>query len=173
MNQTLSFLFLSCFFLPCVHAEETLNATSLDGLHGAISKLVKRYYPESTSHVFERAIGFEFSTRVYVTDLVAKIPPGVPRPRGTERGPMANRVWCSIWLRDGALSSRPVYARSEGELVREHFIEHIFYPNDSEQELHMIVTLRLPLKTTSQQQRFLKEFKKMIGQFGQYLDRGK
>jgi len=173
MNKSLSLLLLSCFFLPSLHADETFDATSLDDLHVAITKLVKRHYPESTSHVFERTIGFEFSTRVYVTDLVSKMPPGMPKPTGTERGPMANGVWCSIWLRDGDLSSQPVYQRSEGELVREHFIEYTLYPNDSEQNMHMIVTLRLPLKTSTKEQRFLKDFKKMISQFGQHVDRGK
>ena len=84
MNKSLALLLLSCFFLPRLHADETFDATSLDDLHGAVTKLVKRHYPESTSHVLERTIGFEFSTRVYVCLLYTS---PSPRDGATSRMP--------------------------------------------------------------------------------------
>ena len=133
-------LILACvlyIFLPIsavAHAE--VDSPSLKTLHQAIAGLVARHYPQSTSHVFEETIGFEYSTRVFVTRIVSKSPSGVESSLAPERGPMHDGVWCNVRYRSGDLNAEPAYARSEGVMKREFFKEHIYYPNDSRNKCH-------------------------------------
>lgn len=158
-----------CILLPIsAVAQEEVESPSLKTLHQAIAKLVVRHYPKATSHVFEKAIGFEYSTRVFVTRIVSKIP-GSESPLAAERGPMNDGVWCDVWYRTGDLDTEPAYARSEGVTKREFFKEHIYYPNDSRKRCHLLVTLRLPLETTNEQRLFVKELRVLLSQFGKYL----
>lgn len=150
-------------------ADESGESPSLKNLHQAIAELVAQHYPESTSHVFEETIGFEYSTRVFVTRQVSKILPGTEAPRAPERGPKDDGVWCSVWYRTGDLNTEPAYARSEGAIKREFFKEHTYYPNDSRNKCHLLVTLRLPLETTDEQRQFVKELRVLLNQFGKYL----
>lgn len=150
-------------------AKEDVESPSLKTLHQAIAELVVRYYPKATSHVFERTIGFEYSTRVYVMPVVSKRLPGSEAPLAQERGPMDDGVWCNVWCRAGDLETRPAYARSEGVTKREFFKEHIYYPSDSRKKCHLLVTLRLPMETTNEQRKFVKELRGLLNQFGKYL----
>ncbi len=150
-------------------AQETNKNPSLEQLHQAIAEIVSKHYPQSTSHLFEQTIGFEHATRIYVTRLAAKYPPGVEPPVAPERGPMDDGVWCQVWYRSGDMNDQPAYQRSEGVMQREFFKEHRYYANDAQRKGHLIVTLRLPLKTTAKQQQFVKEFRSLLNQFGKHL----
>ena len=153
--------------LPCLcHARGGPENPSLDKLGQAISKLVIQHYPKATSHVFEQSIGFECSTRVYVTPMISKVQ---PPPTETVRGPMEDGVWCDIWYRKGDLGMEPAYARGEGVTSRAFFKEHMYYPNDPQKKCHLMVTLRLPLETTSEQKQFVEELRGLLKQFGTYL----
>jgi len=147
-------------------AQEDRESPSLKALHQAIAQLVVRHYPKATSHVFQQEIGFEYSTRIYVTPAVTKVRPA---PLAPERGPMDDGVWCHVWYRRGDLETQPRYARSEGVTKREFFKEHIYYPNDSRNKCHLLVTLRLPSETTKGQIGFVKELRVLLNQFGKYL----
>ena len=149
----------------CSFAQEKRTSPSLEKLHKAVNKLVLQHYPKATSHVFEENIGFEYSTRVYVTRMISKGEAQLT----TERGPMNDGVWCNIWYRKGDLEKAPAYARAEGEIKREAFKEHTYYPNDSKHKCHLMVTLRLPLKTTDKHKKFVKELHQLLNNFGKYL----
>ena len=82
---------------------------------------------------------------------------------------MDDGVWCNVWCRAGDLETRPAYARSEGVTKREFFKEHIYYPSDSRKKCHLLVTLRLPMETTNEQRKFVKELRGLLNQFGKYL----
>lgn len=166
--QRLSIInFALCLLLPIsAVAEEDGESPSLKKLHQAIAELVVRHYPKANSHVFEQTIGFEYSTRIYITRVVSK---AVPAPIAPERGPMDDGVWCNVWCRPGDLETEPAYARSEGVTKREFFKEHIYYPNDSRNKCHLMVTLRLPSETTKEQMQFVKELRHLLNQFGKYL----
>ena len=150
-------------------AQETTELPSLVPLHQAISELVDEHYPKATSHVFDQEIGFETATRIYVTELVAKYPPGVELPRAPVRGPIDGGVWCQLWCRSGDLDHLPAYQRSEGILERELFKEHLYYANDPLTKCHLVVTLRLPLKTTADQDQFVKDLRGLLSRVGTYL----
>lgn len=169
--QKLSILnFALCLLLPIsAVAEEDGESPSLKKLHQAIAELVVRHYPKATSHVFQQTIGFEYSTRIYVMRAVTKVPLGSEAPLAKERGPMDDGVWCDVWYRQGDLETRARYARSEGVTKREFFKEHIYFPNDSRNKCHLLVTLRLPLETTKEQIQFVKELRELLNQFGKYL----
>lgn len=166
MRNLVVFLFL----LPTsVVVGQGLKSPSLENLHRAIDELVVRHYPKATSHVFETAIGFEFATRIYVTEAISKRLPGVNPLIAPERGPMDDGVWCDIWYRTGDLKKEPAYARVEGLTKREFFNEYIYYPNNSRKKCHLRVVLRLPLKTTKAEVNFLKELRDLLDQFCEYL----
>ena len=150
-------------------AQEAVESPSLNTLPQAIAELVVRHDPKATSQVFERTIGFEYSTRVYVTSVVSKRLPGSEVLLAPERGPMDDGVWCNVWCRKGDLETEPAYARSEGVTTRKFFKEHIYYPNDSRKKCHLLVTLRLPIETTNEQRKFVKELRGLLNQFGKYL----
>ena len=170
MKNNLILNFVLCLPLSIsAVAQEDVDSPSLKTMHQAIAELVVRYYPKATSHVFERTIGFEYSTRVYVTPVVSKRLPRSEAPLAPERGPMDDGVWCNVWCRTGDLETRPAYARSEGVTKREFFKEHIYYPNDSWKKCHLLVTLRLPIETTNEQRKFVKELRGLLNQFGKYL----
>ena len=170
MQNNLILTSVLCLFLPISAVAQTeVDSPSLETLHQAIAGLVARHYPQSTSHVFEETIGFEYSTRVFVTRAVSKSPSGVESPLAPERGPMHDGVWCNVWYRTGDLNTEPAYARSEGATKREFFNEYIYYPNDSRNKCHLLVTLRLPLETTNEQRQFIKELRALLNQFGKYL----
>ena len=170
MKRPLILACVLCLLVPLsVVAQGDDKSPSLKTLHQAIAKIVVRHYPKATSHVFQQTIGFEYSTRIYVTRAVAKVPPGAEAPLAKERGPMDDGVWCDIWYRDEDLETRALYARSEGATRREFFNEHIYYPNDSRNKCHLLVTLRLPLETTKEQMQFVKELRELLSQFGEYL----
>ena len=170
MQKTLILTCALCLLLPLSPgARQDGKSPSLEKLHQAIAKLVVRHYPKATSHVFEHEIGFDYATRVYVTRLVSKVPAGVEAPRAPVRGPMEDGVWCRIWYRAGDLKTQPQYQRSEGELRRQFFKEHIYYPNDSRNKCHLLVTLRLPLKTTKAHVHFVSELRQLLSQSGKHL----
>ena len=170
MQNKLIFTPVFCVLLPIsAVAQESVGTPSLRNLHQAIAELVVQHYPASTSHVFEETIGFEYSTRVFVTRQVSKVPPGTEAPRAPERGPKDDGVWCSIWYRAGDLNKEPAYARGEGAIKREFFKEYTYYPNDIRNQCHLLVTLRLPLETTDEQRLFVKELRVLLNQFGKYL----
>ena len=167
MQNSLILTFALCLLLPVsAVAQEETESPSLKKLHQAIAELGVRHYPKSTSYLFQDTIGFESSTRIYVTQVVSK---AVPAPLAPERGPMDDGVWCNVWYRPGDLETEPAYARSEGVTKREFFKEHIYYANDSRNKCHLMVTLRLPLETTKEQMRFVKELRDLLNQFGEYL----
>ena len=165
LRSTVFYFFVASAFVAQADAE----GPSLKRLRHAIAELVGRHYPKATSHVCEQSIGFEYSTRIYVTELVTKRPPGVAPIVGAERGPMEDGVWCHVWCRPGDLQESPAYARSQGVLEREYFKEHIYYPNDREKKCHLMVTLRLPLQTTQQEKQFVEELRGLLEKFGKYL----
>ena len=168
-TRLVSFLTI-CLLLPLVAvAQEATKNPSLEKLHQAIAEIVSKHYPESTSHLFEQTIGFEHATRVYVTRLAAKYPPGVKPPVAPERGPLANGVWGQVWYRDGDMNDQPAYQRSEGVMQREFFKEHRYYANDAQKQGHLIVTLRLPLETTPKHRQFVTELRALLNQFGKYV----
>jgi len=167
MKKTLILNFTLCLVLPIsAVAQDGGESPSLTKLHQAIAELVVRHYPKATSHVFEQTIGFEYSTRIYVTRLVRL---GSEAPLTVARGPMADGVWCNVFYRAEDLETRARYARNEGVTKREFFKEHVYYPNDSRNECHLLVTLRLPLETTKEQMQFVKELRELLNQFGAYL----
>ena len=167
MQNSLILKIALCLLLPIpAVAQEDAASPSLKKLHQAIAELAARHYPGSTSYRFQDTIGFEYSTRIYVTRVVSKV---VPAPLAPERGPMDDGVWCNVWYRPGDRETEPAYARSEGITKREFFKEHIYYPNDSRNKCHLMVTLRLPLKTTKKQMQFVKELRELLHQFGKHL----
>ncbi len=167
MQNNLVFTLALCLLLPIsTVAQEDAETPSLKKLHQAIAELGDRHYPKSTSHVFQDTIGFEYATRIYVTRVVSK---AIPPPLAPERGPMNGGVWCNVYYRPGDLETEPAYARSEGSTKREFFKEYIYYPNDSRKKCHLVVTLRLPMKTTKAQMLFVKELRELLNQFGKYL----
>lgn len=167
-NLVLSSVFCMLFSTSAA-AKEDVGDPSLKPLHQAIAGLVTRHYPKATSYVFEQTIGFEYSTRIYVTKIISKRLPGTEPLLAPERGPMKGGVWCEIWCRAGDLVTEPAYARSEGVTKREFFQEHIYYPNDSPKRYHLMVTLRLPLETTNEHKQFVKELRVLLNEFGKYL----
>ena len=167
MKNNLILKLALCLLLPAsAFSQGDAESPSLEKLRQAIAELVGRHYPKATSYAFQDTIGFEYSTRIYVTRVVSK---AVPAPRAPERGPMGDGVWCNVWCRQGDLETEPAYARSEGVTKREFFKEHIYYPNDRRNKLHLMVTLRLPLETTKEHMQFVKELRGLLNQFGKYL----
>lgn len=170
MQTSRIFFAVICLLLPLsTVAQEKAKSPSLQKLHQAIAKLVGKHYPRATSYYFEQTIGFEHSTRVYVTKLVSKYPKGLEQPIGLVRGPMDDGVWCQVWYRSGDMNDEPAYQRGEGAMKREFFTEHLYYANDRQKKGHLVVTLRLPLKTTREQRQFIKELRELLNQFGEYL----
>ena len=170
MKNIFAIVFILSLTIPAIsHAQEEVRGAALEGLHRAIVELVVRHYPDSTSHVFDQEIGFEASTRIYVTQALSKFPKGMEVPCEAVRGPMGNGVWCRIWRRDGALNDHPAYQRAQGEIQREHFREHVYYPSNQEKNCHLLVTLRLPLEQTKQHVKFTKELQELLNHFGDYL----
>ncbi|MEC7356269.1 MAG: hypothetical protein VYE53_14095 [Planctomycetota bacterium] len=168
-KYVIHFILASLLGSPSGTAQERTELPSLVPLHQAVSELVVEHYPKATSHVFDQEIGFETATRIYITELVAKYPPGVELPRAPVRGPMDDGVWCQLWRRSGDLDHLPAYQRSEGILKREFFKEHLYYANDPLTKCHLVVTLRLPLKTTAEQDQFVKDLRGLLNRFGTYL----
>ena len=169
MPRCLIFQF-SVFFLWAISGVATGDDEnpSLGKLHQAIAKLVAKHYPQATSHVLGQTIGFEYSTRVYVTRMLAKLPDG-EAPLDAVRGPMKEGVWCHIWCRSGDLEKEPAYQRGEGVIKREFFKEHTYYPNDPRHKCHLMVTLRLPRETSKEQTQFVKDLRELLDRFGRYL----
>ena len=137
---------------------------TLKPLHSAVSQLVKRHFPEATSYIFKNKVHFEYSTRTFVTRALVKVPQGQDPPFVEERGPNANGVWCDIRYHE---KERPPYARAEGAVAREHFTEHIYYPNGKTRKCHLFVTLRLP--NESKNDRFVGELRKLLESFEEHL----
>ena len=123
-----------------------------------ILAVVRKHYPNATSTMLGKKFHFEDSTRLYVEPMIAKFPAGQKAPLAEVRGPSENGgVWCNIDLLEG--SSKP-YARAEGALERENFVEHIIYQDLSGIDHHLHVTLRVPKGEGSAA--FVKEFTSLI-----------
>ena len=170
MKNNFAIIFILSLTIPVIpETQQDVGDASLEALHQAIVELVVQHYPDATSHVFDQEIGFEESTRIYVAQSLSKFPQGMEVPRETVRGPMKNGVWCRIWCRDGALNDHPAYQRAQGEIQREYFREHVYYPSNREKNCHLLVTLRLPLEKTKQQVKFTNELSELLNHFGDYL----
>jgi len=124
------------------------------------------HYPTSTSNNFHEGILFEHATGLFVDETIEMMPEGKKAPRTVVRGPLKGGVWCNIQFKYEAERKSEPSLRSEGIIVRKHFLEHRIYFKNKIRRCYLIVTLRMPLDPTEKEKKFVKELKEHLKGFG-------
>jgi len=132
--------------------------------HQLFQPVLKKYFPDATTVVFENQIHFEHDTRLFIDEIVAKLPFGAEPIIGLERGPKADGVFGHISCKSEA-SRQPAPARAEGTFKRKHFSETMLFHVSERHDVRFDVMLRLP-EDGKKSRAFLKELKAALQDFG-------
>lgn len=128
-----------------------------------VGNLVKTHFPEARTQAFEGVIHFEHATGLHVLPAISKNPELEPE---VVRGPLNGGIWCDIQVVEGGLGESPAYARAEGGIDRNAFMEYRYHVDPPlEKGHHLIVTLRLPKDPGEMEKKFIQKLRETLKQF--------
>lgn len=136
-----------------------------DRFYRDLRQLVRRYYPDATTHHLKDKIHFEHDTRVFLIHSEER-GGGEWRDPVAERGPKKNGIYCDIEYRDGTYPGMAVVPH---EFDTHYFTLLLMAPESDKLDSHLYVHLKHP-KSGRNTRDFVEEVTKFLNGFEQYAD---
>ena len=136
---------------------------SMDRFYQQIRTIVRRHYPDASSHMFKNEIHFEYRTRIFIVHIPSKT--GEWQDPVERRGPRKGGVLGDIELRQGCYHGAAVVPQV---LDRYYYHLHLLAPYSPKFDCYAYVHLLLPKRDAPPG--FVDEFTKIINDFEHYLD---
>ena len=129
-----------------------------------VRRLVRRYYPQATSHRLANKIHFEYDTRLFVVHEPIKN--GRWQDPGEQRGPKKDGILSQIEFRRGRYGGA---ALAPQVFEKPYFRVLLLAPYSAECDCHLYTHLTYPPTTDP---KFLQEFQTTVDSFEKFLPRG-
>ena len=146
-----------------LHGQRTEGGSPqwFDSFYSNVRKLVRRYYPQATSHLLANKIHFEYDTRVFVVHEPSKN--GQWQDPWEQRGPKRHGILGEIEFRRGRYGG----AAGAPQVFEKPYFHILFLaPYSEECDCYLYTHLSYPPTTD---QKFLKEFRTTVESFAVLL----
>ena len=129
-----------------------------------VRRLVRRHYPQATSHVLGNKIHFEYDTRLFIVHEPLKN--GRWQDPWEQRGPKKDGILGQIEFRRGRYGGA---ALAPQVFEKPYFRILLLAPYSEECDCHLYTHLTYPTTTDP---KFLQEFQTTVDNFEKFLPRG-
>ncbi len=162
MNTKLHISTFLCLALSAmsVYAQntETLQDPRLKQIYSSVQRIVKRHYPDATSHLLKNKIHFESNTRLFIIHVPLKT--GEWQDPWEERGPRKGGILGTIELRDGEYTGAAMVPQTFDRL---YYTIILMAPYSKKHNCHLYVHLYVPKHESKPE--FTKEFTELVNAF--------
>ncbi len=134
-----------------------------DAFYREVRVVVRRYYPEATSHQLGAKLHFEHDTRVFVVHEPLKT--GEWQDPWEERGPKSRGIVGDMEVVPGRWRGAAVVPQS---FDRRYFTHLLMAPYSAELDAHLHVSIKYPGAVPDG---FLKEMTELVTRFDRYVTR--
>ncbi|MCA9253799.1 MAG: hypothetical protein KDA54_21945 [Phycisphaerales bacterium] len=142
---------------------ETLQDPRLKRLYADLRLLLRRHYPDASSHLLKNKISFEFNTRNFIIHIPLKT--GEWQDPREERGPKKGGILGTIELREGKYLGAAMVPQS---FDRRYYTSILMAPYSEKRDCHLYVHLYVPKLDSNPE--FIKEFRELVNEFADKLD---
>jgi hypothetical protein len=138
--------------------DKPLNDPRLKEIYSSARRIVKRHYPEATSHLLKNKIHFESDTRLFIIHVPLKT--GEWQDPWEERGPKKGGILGTLELREGAYCGAAMVPQT---FDKHYYKVMLMAPYSKKHNCHLYVQLYVPrLKSKPE---FIKEFTALVNDF--------
>lgn len=138
--------------------QEATQDPRLRKIYSEVQGLVRRHYPEATSHLLGKKIHFESNTRVYVIHVALKT--GEWQDPWEERGPRKGGILGRIELRDGKYGGAAMVPQT---FDRRYYEVMLMAPYSEKHDCHLYAHLYVP--RLERKNEFIKKFSELVNNF--------
>ena len=142
--------------------EPSLENPALKRLYSELRMVVRKYYPQATSHLLGDKIHFEHDTRIFIVHEPTK--GGEWQDPWETRGPKPGGILCEITFQKGRYQGAAVVPQT---FDKRYFKLLMLAPYSAKQDAHLLVHLSYPGNTSGQ---FLKEFTQVLDDLDQHFN---
>ena len=138
--------------------DESLQNPKLKEICSNTRRILRRHYPEATSHLLKNKIHFEYDTRLFIVHIPLKT--GKWQDPREERGPKKGGVLGTIELKEGDYVGA---ARIPQTFDYHYYKVMVMAPYSKKHNCHLFVRLYVPRFESKPE--FIKEFTELVNSF--------
>jgi len=160
IHYTILIIILSLGHTLSAESNDVKNAQDprLKNIYSEVRSLIRRHYPEATSHFLGAKIHFESNTRVFLIHVPLKT--GEWQDPLEERGPKKGGILGEIELRNGKYGGAAVVPQT---FDRRYYEVMLMAPYSEAHDCHLYVHLYVPRLDRNSE--FIKLFSELVNDF--------
>jgi hypothetical protein len=138
--------------------DESFQSPKLKEIYSNTREILRRHYPEATSHLLKNKIHFESDTRLFIIHVPLKT--GQWQDPWEERGPKKGGILGTIELKEGGYGGAAMVPQT---FDKHYYKVMLMAPYSRKHNCHLYVHLYIPRLESKPE--FIKEFNELVNSF--------